>query len=86
MSEYDIYAKQRDKERAIEQKRRDRIAAIISVVSTTIGILILVVGIVGYVANTKIVVNVSDFFAGVGWAGGLILSFGNITAAAVKWG
>lgn len=86
MDDYRQYAKQRDEERTIEQKRRSKIAAIISVVSTTIGILILAIGVGGYLANTEIVINLSDFYAGVGWSGGLILSFGNIMAAAVKWG
>ncbi len=83
--EYAEYAKHREEERAIKRKRYDRAAIIVAVVSTTIGVLLLVIGTAGYLVNTELVIEPDDFYGAVGFAGGLIVIFGNLIAVGIKW-
>jgi hypothetical protein len=78
------FAKQREEERAIKRKKNDKVALIVSVVFTTIGISLLAIGICGYLANTELMIEPDDFYGGIGFAGGLVLIFGNLIAIGIK--
>ena len=83
--DYGEYAKQRTEERAIRQEKAKKTATVISVVSTTIGIFLLVIGIAGYLANTELVIEPDDLYGAVGLLGGSILTVGNVLAGCVYY-
>jgi len=85
MDSYQEYAKHREEERDMKQKKYDKAAVIVSMVSTTIGILLLAIGIGGYLANTELIIEPDDLYGGIGFAGGMVLILGNLTAIGMKW-
>ena len=85
MDPYQQYAIKWEEEKAVRRQKANRYATIISVASSTIGILLLAIGIGGYLANTEIAIDPDDFYGAIGWSGGLVLVFGNVVAALVKW-
>ena len=83
MDTYQEYAKRRREE---EERRMGKIGNVILAISTTIGILMLVVGIIGYVANTEILLELDDFYGVIGLLGGATLVIGDTVGLLVKYG
>jgi hypothetical protein len=85
MDSHEEYLKHRKEERTMKRKKLDKVALIVSVTSTTIGILLLAIGIGGYLANTELIIEPDDLYGGIGFAGGMVLIFGNLVAIGIKW-